>query len=235
MNDLSWTTLICFFKRPGRKSSRDNSQLFSWLDAKERKLNLWSLLIHEIVLQSFYLLLCLTNSFIWLPTMILPVRQSMKLFGSRPWPSQGGIATSFDFMNMEFNLVNLTYFLDIPSLLIIWVPSVFLSISATSWKSYWHSWSYPFLWRKQVGEDDANSAARCLKVKGDAGFVMGLIGTLIGAIIMIRDISVYAETQDLLNAVSVASITLFYGLLYKLFCYIAEQRVRNLYLNSWLN
>ena len=61
---------------------------------------------------------------------------------------------------------------------------------------------------------------------------MGLIGTLIGAIIMIRDISVYAETQDLLNAVSVASITLYYGLLYKLLCYIAEQRVRNLYLNS---
>ena len=29
-----------------------------------------------------------------------------------------GIATSFDFMNMEFNLVNLTYILDIPSLLI---------------------------------------------------------------------------------------------------------------------
>ena len=143
-----------------------------------------------------------------------------------------GIATSFDFMNMEFKLINLSYFIDIPSLLIIVVPSIFFSISATSWKSYWHSWSYPFLWRKQVGEDDANSAARCLKVKGDAGFVMGLIGTVIGVIIMIRDISVYAETQDLLNAVSVASITLFYGLLYKLFCYIAEQRVRNLYLNS---
>ncbi len=143
-----------------------------------------------------------------------------------------GIATSFDFMNMEFNLINLSYFIDIPSLLIIVVPSIFFSISATSWKSYWHSWSYPFLWRKRVEEDDANSAARCLKVKGDAGFVMGLIGTVIGVIIMIRDISVYAETQDLLNAVSVASITLFYGLLYKLFCYIAEQRVRNLYLNS---
>ncbi len=143
-----------------------------------------------------------------------------------------GIATSFDFMNMEFNLVNLTYILDIPSLLIIWLPAVFLSISATSWKSYWHSWSYPFLWRKQVGEDDANSAARCLKVKGDAGFVMGILGTVIGVILMIRDISAFAETQDLLNAVSVASITLFYGLLYKLLCYIAEQRVRNLYLNS---
>ena len=142
------------------------------------------------------------------------------------------IATSFDFMNMEFNLINLSYFIDIPSLLIIWLPSIFFSISATSWKSYWHSWSYPFLWRKQVSEDDANSAARCLKVKGDAGFIMGILGTVIGAVIMIRDISAYTETQDLLNAVSVASITIFYGLLYKLLCYIAEQRVRNLYLNS---
>ena len=142
------------------------------------------------------------------------------------------IATSFDFMNMEFNLINLSYFIDIPSLLIIWLPSIFFSISATSWKSYWHSWSFPFLWRKQVSEDDANSAARCLKVKGDAGFIMGILGTVIGAVIMIRDISAYTETQDLLNAVSVASITIFYGLLYKLLCYIAEQRVRNLYLNS---
>ena len=60
----------------------------------------------------------------------------------------------------------------------------------------------------------------------------GILGTVIGVILMIRDISAFAETQDLLNAVSVASITLFYGLLYKLLCYIAEQRVRNLYLNS---
>jgi hypothetical protein len=142
-----------------------------------------------------------------------------------------GIATSFDFMNLEFNLINLTYFVDIPSLLIIWLPSIVFSISATSWKSYWHSWSYPFLWRKQVSEDDANSAVRCLKVKGDAGFIMGILGTIIGAIIIIRDITTFIETQDLLNAVSVASITIFYGLLYKLLCYIAEQRVRNLYLN----
>ena len=148
-----------------------------------------------------------------------------------------GFVLSFNFSEMVFiesDIIfqKINYFLEEPSILIVILPAIFFSISATSWKSYWHSWSYPFLWRKQVGEDDANSAARCLKVKGDAGFVMGILGTVIGVILMIRDISAFAETQDLLNAVSVASISLFYGLLYKLLCYIAEQRVRNLYLNS---
>ncbi len=143
-----------------------------------------------------------------------------------------GIATSFDFMNMEFNLINLSYFIDIPSLLIIVVPSIFFSISATSWKSYWHSWSYPFLWRKQVLADDAQSAVRCLKVKGDAGFIMGVIGTVIGVMLLMRNINDFPEVQDLLNAITVGLITLYYGFIYKLLCYIAEQRVRNLYLNS---
>ena len=143
-----------------------------------------------------------------------------------------GIATSFDFMNMEFNLINLSYFVDLPSLLIIVVPSIFFSISATSWKSYWHSWSYPFLWRKQVTAEDAQSAARCLKVKGDAGFIMGVIGTVIGVMLLMRNINDFPEVQDLLNAITVGLITLYYGFIYKLLCYIAEQRVRNLYLNS---
>ena len=136
---------------------------------------------------------------------------------------------SFDFSILGFDFIKLLDFLDLPSLVIVVFPAIFFGIASTSWKSYWHCWSYPFSTRKEVTADNAQSAARCLKVMGDSGFLMGIVGTFIGAVLILRNSE---AIEDIGTAVSVALITLFYGTICKLLCYIADQRIRNLYLNS---
>ena len=113
---------------------------------------------------------------------------------------------SFDFSILGFDFMKLLDFLDLPSLVIVVFPAIFFGIASTSWKSYWHCWSYPFSTRKEVTADNAQSAARCLKVMGDSGFLMGIVGTFIGAVLILRNSE---AIEDIGTAVSVALITLF--------------------------
>ena len=46
------------------------------------------------------------------------------------------IGMSFDFRNLEFKLEHLAYFIDLPSLLIVVIPTLGLSIGNFSWKTY---------------------------------------------------------------------------------------------------
>ena len=46
------------------------------------------------------------------------------------------IAISFDFRKFEFNFGYLLYFVDLPSLLLIVIPPVGLTIGNFSWKTY---------------------------------------------------------------------------------------------------
>ena len=54
------------------------------------------------------------------------------------------IGMSFDFRNLEFKLGHLAYFIDLPSLLIVVIPTLGLSIGNFSWKTYKKTWSIPF-------------------------------------------------------------------------------------------
>ena len=74
----------------------------------------------------------------------------------------------------------------------------------------------------------ANSVARCLKVMGDVSLIMGIIGTFIGTILILQRMH---TILNLGQPLSYAVIPLAYGVFFKLLTYVAEQRVRNLYLN----
>lgn len=137
-------------------------------------------------------------------------------------------AVSLDFDSFTFDLTKGFYFFDLPSLLLVLPVAVFFGISATSWRSFGRCWTYALGSAKQVSISDANSVARCLKVMGDVSLIMGIIGTFIGAVFILHNL------QSVINIgppVSVAAITLAYGAFFKLISYVAEQRVRNLYLN----
>ena len=54
------------------------------------------------------------------------------------------IGMSFDFKNFEFKLVNLAYFIDIPSLIFVVIPTLGLAVGNFSWKTYKKTWSIPF-------------------------------------------------------------------------------------------
>ncbi|MBC8258880.1 MAG: hypothetical protein H8E38_07685 [SAR324 cluster bacterium] len=137
-----------------------------------------------------------------------------------------GVIVDFEAISLVIN--NGIYFIDIPSLVFVLPTAIFFGISATSWRSYGRCWSYTLGGAKQVSYADANSVARCLKVMGDVSLTMGIIGTFIGAILITQKLEQFSNIGHALN---VASLTLVYGIVLKLVSFVAEQRVRNLYLN----
>ena len=63
---------------------------------------------------------------------------------------------------------------------------------------------------------------------GDVSLIIGIIGTFINVMLLLQ------KMNSILNLgphLSVAALTLAYGVFFKLIAYVAEQRVRNLYLN----
>ena len=135
---------------------------------------------------------------------------------------------SLDFESFTFDFTKGFKFLDLPSLLGVLPVAVLFGISATSWRSFGRCWTYSLGGAKQVTISGASSVARCLKVMGDVSMIMGIIGTFIGVIMILQ------KMHSILNIgqpLSYAVIPLAYGVLFKLLTYVAEQRVRNLYLN----
>ena len=138
------------------------------------------------------------------------------------------IAAVLDFDNLAFNITNGLKFLDIPSLLFVFCTSIFFGIAATSWRTYWRCWTYTFGRAKRVSIHDARSVVRCMNVMGNSAWKMGIVGTLIGGALLLQS---WGEINNVNEALTVAFLTLVYGLIFKLFCYVAEQRVMNHYVN----
>ena len=135
---------------------------------------------------------------------------------------------SLDFESFTFDLTKGFKFLDLPSLIFVLPVAILFGISATSWRSFGRCWTYSLGGAKQVTISGANSVARCLKVMGDVSIIMGIIGTFIGAIIFLQSMH---SILNIGQPLSYAVIPLAYGVFFKLLTYVAEQRVRNLYLN----
>ena len=133
-----------------------------------------------------------------------------------------------EFGNLSLALSNVFYFIDLPSLLVILPVALFFGISATSWRSYGRCWTYTLGSAKLVSISEASSVARCLKVMGDVSLLMGILGTLLGTVLLLQNLQ---NINEIAPVLTVPAITLIYGTFFKLVCYVAEQRVRNLYLN----
>ncbi len=139
-----------------------------------------------------------------------------------------GILMDFSaFPELSFVFSKGLYFLDLPSLLFTLTPAIFFGVATTSWRTYFRCWSYPLGSAKQVSISDATSVARCLKVMGDTAFLLGIIGSLIGVVLILNN---FDASKKIMEAASVISLTLFYGIFFKMLSFTAEQRVRNLYL-----
>ena len=137
-------------------------------------------------------------------------------------------AVSLNLKSFTFDFTKGFYFLDLPSLLIVLPVAVLFGISATSWRSFGRCLTYSLGRAKQVTISSASSVARCLKVIGDVSLIMGIIGTFIDVMLLLQ------KMNSILNLgpyLSVTAITLAYGVFFKLLTYVAEQPVRNLYLN----
>ena len=138
------------------------------------------------------------------------------------------IAAILDFNNLAFDITKGLKFLDIPSLLLVFCTSVFFGIAATSWRTYWRCWTFTFGGAKKVTINDARSVARCMNVMGNTAWKMGIVGTFIGGALFLQSMG---KINNVNEAITIVFLTLVYGLIFKLFCYVAEQRVVNYYLH----
>ena len=125
------------------------------------------------------------------------------------------IGMSFDFRNLEFKLVHLAYFLDLPSLLIVVIPTLGLSIGNFSWKTYKKTWSIPFGNPENYEQSELIETHKCVNYMGNMFVIMGLIGSLIGVVLILQNID---EPKMVAPAAAIAILTLFYSVILKGFC-----------------
>ena len=137
-------------------------------------------------------------------------------------------AVVVDFTKMTLVLSSGFYLLDLQSLLFILPTAILFGIAATSWRTYGRCWTYTLGNAKPVSISEAHSVARFLNVMGNVSWKMGILGTLIGGALILKSLEQIDNVND---ALTVAFLTLVYGLLLKLISYVAEQRVLNLYLH----
>ena len=125
------------------------------------------------------------------------------------------IGMSFDFRNLEFKFEHLAYFIDLPSLLIVVIPTLGLSIGNFSWKTYKKTWSIPFGNPENYEQSELRETHKCVNYMGNMFVIMGLIGSLIGVVLILQNID---EPKMVAPAAAIAIMTLFYSVILKGFC-----------------
>ena len=132
------------------------------------------------------------------------------------------LVSCLDLNNFQFNLVNLAYLIDFPSLVIVIVPTIFFAIGAYSWETYVKTWSVPFGDPENCDQPELVEVSKCLNTMGNMTVVMGIVGTFIGVILTLNYIQLGA---DLAPAIAIAVVTLFYGFLFKALFMFASSKV----------
>ena len=125
------------------------------------------------------------------------------------------IGMSFDFGNFEFKLGNLAYFVDLPSLIIVVIPTLGLAIGNFSWKTYKKTWSIPFGNPENYEQSELIATHKCVNYMGKMFVIMGLIGSLIGVVLTLQTLD---DPKMIGPAVAISIMTLFYSVILKGFC-----------------
>ena len=132
-------------------------------------------------------------------------------------------AIIFDFSTLSVNLGNLIYFIDLPSFLILIVPVIVLAIGAYSWETYVKTWSIPFGNPENCEQSELIEVNKCLNSMGNMSVVMGIIGTFIGFILILRNLQNIGDNWG--PPLAIAVISFYYGFLFKLLFMFASSKV----------
>lgn len=113
------------------------------------------------------------------------------------------------------------YFIDFPALIVVLVPTLGFVATAASAKGMSSAFGLAFSSRAPAA-DEARSAIAALSLFGELAAAMGVLGMLIGAVLILQNLS---DPAALGPALAVALLTLFYGVIIKLLCYAGQQRI----------
>ena len=122
------------------------------------------------------------------------------------------------FLKMEW----LAHGWNVPSFIIVIIPSIVFSICITSWKTVKACFVVLFSDNKRIGASDKKKIQIFLKAFGDIAFFMGILATLIG---VTQICIVPSQINNLGPNVSEALTTVVYGLIIKIITNVANLRV----------
>jgi len=132
-------------------------------------------------------------------------------------------AISFDPLTLSVNLGNFKYLLDMGSLVIVLVPTIAFAIGAYSWETYGKTWSIPFGNSENCEQSELVEVNKCLNSMGNMSVVMGIIGTFIGFILILRNLQNIGDNWG--PPLAIAVISFYYGFLFKLLFMFASSKV----------
>lgn len=119
----------------------------------------------------------------------------------------------------------LSAFIDGPSALLVFPPAILFSISVTSWHEFTFAIGCVISDRRDFNKGELFQSKRVFAVLGNTAMWCGVITTLIGWVAIASNISPEEFSSVIGPAFAVSLLTLYYGAILKLLCYVAEQRI----------
>ena len=135
------------------------------------------------------------------------------------------IASSFDFMNFSLKASNLQFFVDLPSLLIVLLPTIYYAATVHGWGIYGNTWKALLGSVDGIPKNQLEPTRLCLRDLGNLSLIWGILGTFLGVILLLQDSSGVIEQWWLNPAIAVSLITLFYGILFYMLCLASKSRI----------
>ncbi len=109
-----------------------------------------------------------------------------------------------------------------PSFIIVFLPTSAFAFCTTSWETVKACFRVVFSSDDRVTEQQAKGIHIMLKVSGDMSLMMGILGTFVGFVLIGADLS---DLDSLGPNLSVAILTIVYGMIVKTVTYLAEKRL----------
>ena len=135
------------------------------------------------------------------------------------------IASSFDFVNFSLKASNLQSFVDLPSLIIVLLPTIYYAATVHGWGIYGNSWKALLGSVDGIPKNQLEPTRLCLRDLGNLSLIWGILGTFLGVILLLQDSSGVVEQWGPYPAIAVSLITLFYGILFYMLCLVSKSRI----------
>jgi len=88
------------------------------------------------------------------------------------------IASSFNFMDFSLKASNLQFFVDLPSLLIVLLPTIYYAATVHGWGIYGNSWKALLGSVDGIQKNQLEPTRLCLRDLGNLSLIWGILGIL---------------------------------------------------------
>ena len=115
--------------------------------------------------------------------------------------------------------------MDLPSLIIVLLPTIYYAATVHGWGIYGNSWKALLGSVDGIPKNQLEPTRLCLRDLGNLSLIWGILGTFLGVILLLQDSSGVVEQWGLYPAIAVSLITLFYGILFYMLCLVSKSRI----------